>query len=68
MGDLIEHGQLFIGGAPAEPAGTDTIEVVSQLRPRTSSSALGRSAGPLPFLPFGPGPLRIIHAHCTTSS
>ncbi|MET7936925.1 aldehyde dehydrogenase [Streptomyces sp. NPDC005322] len=29
MGDLIEHGQLFIGGAPAEPAGTDTIEVVS---------------------------------------
>ncbi|MBL1100215.1 aldehyde dehydrogenase [Streptomyces coffeae] len=29
MGDLIEHGQLFIGGAPVDPAGTETIEVVS---------------------------------------
>ncbi|MGO4757000.1 aldehyde dehydrogenase family protein, partial [Streptomyces sp. 2MCAF27] len=29
MSDLIEHGQLFIGGALADPAGTDVIEVVS---------------------------------------
>ncbi|WP_435241088.1 aldehyde dehydrogenase [Streptomyces cucumeris] len=29
MGDLIEHGQLFIGGTPVDPAGTETIEVVS---------------------------------------
>ncbi|ASQ94282.1 aldehyde dehydrogenase [Streptomyces sp. 11-1-2] len=29
MGDLIEHGQLFIGGTLTDPAGDDTIEVVS---------------------------------------
>ncbi|RNG32499.1 aldehyde dehydrogenase [Streptomyces botrytidirepellens] len=29
MGDLIEHGQLFIGGALVDPAGAETIEVVS---------------------------------------
>ncbi|MEU5608868.1 aldehyde dehydrogenase [Streptomyces sparsogenes] len=29
MSDLIEHGQLFIGGVPADPAGTEVIEVVS---------------------------------------
>ncbi|AJZ85452.1 aldehyde dehydrogenase [Streptomyces antimycoticus] len=29
MGDLIEHGQLFIGGTLTDPAGEDTIEVVS---------------------------------------
>ncbi|MEU0840244.1 aldehyde dehydrogenase [Streptomyces sp. NPDC005962] len=29
MGDLIEYGQLFIGGALVDPAGAETIEVVS---------------------------------------
>ncbi|MFE0044022.1 aldehyde dehydrogenase [Streptomyces albireticuli] len=29
MGELIEYGQLFIGGAMADPAGRDTIDVVS---------------------------------------
>ncbi|MGW7521494.1 aldehyde dehydrogenase [Streptomyces sp. NPDC054796] len=29
MTDLIEHGQLYIGGRMTDPAGTDTIEVVS---------------------------------------
>ncbi|QKV95224.1 aldehyde dehydrogenase [Streptomyces sp. NA02950] len=29
MGDLIEYGQLFIGGVQVDPAGTETIEVVS---------------------------------------
>ncbi|MEV4872545.1 aldehyde dehydrogenase [Streptomyces syringium] len=29
MAGLIEHGQLFIGGVMADPAGTDTIDVVS---------------------------------------
>ncbi|MEV6779594.1 aldehyde dehydrogenase [Streptomyces syringium] len=29
MRGVIEHGQLFIGGVMADPAGTDTIDVVS---------------------------------------
>lgn len=29
MTDLIEHGQLYIGGRMTDPLGTDTIEVVS---------------------------------------
>ncbi|POX36985.1 aldehyde dehydrogenase [Streptomyces sp. Ru73] len=29
MADLIEHGQLYIGGELVDPAGRDTIEVVS---------------------------------------
>lgn len=29
MTDVLEHGQLFIGGRLVDPAGTDTIEVVS---------------------------------------
>ncbi|MEV0599515.1 aldehyde dehydrogenase [Streptomyces sp. NPDC050315] len=29
MADLIEHGQLYIGGGLVDPAGRDTIEVVS---------------------------------------
>ncbi|MEU8567558.1 aldehyde dehydrogenase [Streptomyces pathocidini] len=29
MTDLIEHGQLFIGGELLDPLGTDTIEVIS---------------------------------------
>ncbi|MEV6108311.1 aldehyde dehydrogenase [Streptomyces sp. NPDC051940] len=29
MSDLVEHGQLYIGGRLTDPAGTDTIEVVS---------------------------------------
>ncbi|MFI0819581.1 aldehyde dehydrogenase [Streptomyces sp. NPDC021098] len=38
MGDLIEYGQLFIGGALVDPAGAETIEVVS---PHTEQ-AIGR--------------------------
>ncbi|WP_241777654.1 aldehyde dehydrogenase family protein, partial [Streptomyces sp. CT34] len=29
MSDLVEHGKLYIGGEWVDPAGTDTIEVVS---------------------------------------
>ncbi len=29
MSDLVEHGKLYIGGEWADPAGRDTIEVVS---------------------------------------
>ncbi|NLU70115.1 aldehyde dehydrogenase [Streptomyces sp. HNM0574] len=35
MSDLIEHGQLYIGGRMTDPAGTGTIDVVSPHSERT---------------------------------